>query len=346
MISRSEFESTAISSAESQTRSVTDGKVRVPSETRIGDTSPAIAIDDPSLNALQCKVSFVTVALPTLGLCAAITWSLLAGSHTILIVTSMIAMYLLTAIGVTVGYHRLFTHRAFRASSGVRTTLTILGSMAVQGPLVYWVSNHRRHHAYSDDKGDPHSPYVDGDRSLGLLRGLWHAHIGWLFRLRMSNATYFARDLLQDRSLMRVQGAYPLWVAFSLALPTAFVGLISGDWNAALGGFLWGGLARIFLTQQVIFSINSITHRFGSMPFKSHDHSRNNWWVALLTAGEGWHNNHHAFPTSAVFGLRWWQFDLGGWVILALRRLGWITDVKFPSEAVVRSKRSRKRVAT
>jgi|SRR5579863_1275014 len=244
---------------------------------------------------------------------------------------SLLGMYLLTMLGISLGFHRYLTHRAFRAGPGTGSLLVILGSMAAQGPPIYWATNHRRHHRFSDRDGDPHSPYVKGAQPLGGLRGLWHAHIGWTFDHEITNSLVYGKDLLRDPLLMKINRLYFVWVFLGFLLPALLGGLVAGSWAGFCSGFLWGGLVRSFFSYHATASVNSLTHWFGTVAFQTHDGSRNNILLALPTLGEAWHNNHHAFPSAAVFGLRWWQVDLGGWVISLLEKAGWVWEVKTPT---------------
>jgi len=250
------------------------------------------------------------------------------------------ATYFLTFAGVAVGLHRLGSHRAFAAGGAVRAVLYGLGAMAAQGPPSYWIVNHRRHHALSDRDGDLHSPYVDGARRLGFWRGLWHAHVGWSFDHELTNILTFGKDLLRDRVLARVNRAYHVLVITGVVVPGAVCGAISGSWRAAVLGALWGGPVRLFAVYHATVAINSVAHRFGSRPFDTRDESRNNLFLVIPTLGEGWHNNHHAFPSSAFAGLAWWQLDISAWVIRALEVLGLATDVKRPRPEVKRDTQS------
>ena len=235
--------------------------------------------------------------------------------------------YLLTGVGITVGYHRLFTHRSFETSRPLRALFAVLGSMGVEGPLIEWVSTHRKHHSFSDRPGDPHSPHTDDAPGWrGALRGLGHAHLGWVFRGKdMANPGRYARDLLADRDMRFISRTFPLWVAVGLALPFGLGVALTGSVVGGLTGLLWGGAVRIFLVHHATFSINSLCHFFGRRPFATGDESRNLAWLAPVTLGEAWHNNHHAFPTSARHGLGRWQVDPGAWLITALERshLAW-----------------------
>ncbi|MBA3745928.1 MAG: acyl-CoA desaturase [Solirubrobacterales bacterium] len=236
-------------------------------------------------------------------------------------------MYALTASGITVGYHRLFTHRSFETTRALRAAFGVLGSMAVEGPLIEWVATHRKHHRFSDRPGDPHSPHAQrGPGWRGALGGLAHAHLGWMFRGKdQANPRHYAKDLLADRDLRFISRAFPLLVVAGLALPFGLGLALTGSLAGGLTGLLWGGLVRIFLLHHATFSINSLCHFFGRRPFSTGDESRNLGWLAPLTFGEAWHNNHHAFPTSARHGIGRHQPDPGAWLISALERsrLAW-----------------------
>lgn len=249
------------------------------------------------------------------------------------------AMYALSMAGVIVGFHRMASHHAFEARPAVRTALLGLGSMAAQGPLFYWVTNHRRHHHLSDQPGDPHSPVVGDDGPLHGLRGLLHGHIGWTFGHRITNVFTYGKDLFRDRALGRINRLYYPLVVAGLVVPAAIGGLASWSLYGALTGLLWGGLVRLFIALHVVFAVNSIGHAFGARAFETRDQSRNVWWLAVPSLGDGWHNNHHAFPTSAWAGLAWWQVDLGGWLIAGLARLGLVSSVRRPSPAAIAAKK-------
>jgi stearoyl-CoA desaturase (delta-9 desaturase) len=235
--------------------------------------------------------------------------------------------YVLTGLGITVGYHRLFTHRSFKTTRAVRALLAIFGSMAVEGSVIEWVATHRKHHRFSDLPGDPHSPHVDHTPGWrGALRGLGHAHIGWMFRgVDMANPAHYAKDLLADPDLRAISRTFPLWVAAGLALPFGLGVALTGSVAGGLTGLLWGGAVRILLLHHATFSINSLCHCFGRQPFSTRDQSRNLAWLAPLAFGEAWHNNHHAFPTSARHGLGRRQIDPGAWLIGGLEacHLAW-----------------------
>jgi stearoyl-CoA desaturase (Delta-9 desaturase) len=237
--------------------------------------------------------------------------------------------YMLTGLGVTVGFHRHLTHRAFKAKPWVRATLAILGSAAIEGPVISWVADHRKHHAFADIEGDPHSPHVDHGVGLkGALKGLWHAHVGWLFiHTHRGNKQRYAPDLMSDPLIRWIDRTFVLWVATGLAVPFLLGGVIGGSWEAALTGLLWGGAVRMLVVHHVTYSINSLCHFFGSRAFDTGDESRNLAWLAPFTFGEAWHNNHHAFPTSYEHGMRRWQFDPSRLVIRGLEKMGLVWDV-------------------
>ena len=249
--------------------------------------------------------------------------------------------YTFTGLGITVGYHRLFTHRSFKTTRTLRALLAVLGSMAVEGSVIEWVATHRKHHSFSDRSGDPHSPHVDHPPGWrGELHGLAHAHLGWMFRGKdMANPARYAKDLLADRDLRLISRTFPLWVAAGLALAFGLGVALTGSVVGGLTGLLWGGAVRIFLLHHVTFSINSLCHYFGRRPFPTGDQSRNLAWLAPLAFGEAWHNNHHAFPTSARHGLGRRQVDPGAWLITALERCQLAWDVIRISESRQQAKR-------
>ncbi len=241
-------------------------------------------------------------------------------------------LYVATALGVTVGFHRLFTHRSFKAAGPVRVLLAVLGSAAVEGPVISWVADHRKHHAFSDHEGDPHSPHIG--HAGGILRGLLHAHVGWLFMHdQRGKRSRYAPDLLADPAVRFVDRTFLIWVLAGLALPFGLGYALGGSLTAGLTGLLWGGAVRLAVLHHMTFSINSLCHTFGRRRFATDDASRNLAWLALPTMGEAWHNNHHAFPTSAAHGLRAWELDPSALVIRALEMTGLAWDVKRVSRA-------------
>jgi stearoyl-CoA desaturase (delta-9 desaturase) len=274
-------------------------------------------------------INMVAVPIPLVGLIVAI--ALLWGSGVGPLELGLMAgLYTVTCLGVTVGYHRMFTHRAFESSRAFRLLIAIIGSMAVEGPVIRWVADHRKHHAFTDIDGDPHSPHLAGPGFWGAVKGLWHAHVGWLFEsVGTADRERFAPDLVGDRGLQRIDRLFGLWVVVSFAIPFALGWIIGGGLGAALTALLWGGFVRVFLLHHVTWSINSICHFFGSKRFDIKDESRNVAWLSVLSMGEAWHHNHHAFPTSAFHGLRWWErlTDPAGLVIMALEKLGLVWNV-------------------
>jgi stearoyl-CoA desaturase (delta-9 desaturase) len=233
-------------------------------------------------------------------------------------------MYVVVGLGVTVGFHRLLTHRSFATYKPIAYALAIVGSMAVQGPVVGWVADHRKHHAHTDEEGDPHSPHVGhGAGVLGSIRGLWWAHLGWILdRHGQADPRRYARDLREDAGMRRISAAFPLIVAAGLIFPFVAGFVIAGTLAGAATALLWGGFVRVFILHHVTWSVNSVCHFFGRRRFDTDDESTNVTWVALLSFGEGWHHNHHAFPRSARHGLRWYEPDVSGWIIRALERVG------------------------
>jgi stearoyl-CoA desaturase (delta-9 desaturase) len=261
-----------------------------------------------------------------LGLVAWQVWASFLGWHDIAV---FLIMYVLTGLGVTVGFHRHLTHRAFKTTRAIRATLAVLGSAAIEGPVISWVADHRRHHAFSDRPGDPHSPHVDhGVGWAGALRGLLHAHMGWLFiHTDRGNHQRYAPDLLADPIVRTVDRTFILWALGGLAASFGLGVAIGGTVAAGLTGLLWGGAVRILVLHHVTYSINSLCHFFGRKRFASDDESRNLAWLALPTFGESWHNNHHAFPTSAAHGMRRWEIDPSAMFIWSLEKLGLAWDV-------------------
>jgi stearoyl-CoA desaturase (Delta-9 desaturase) len=266
------------------------------------------------------------VPILALGVVAWQLWSVALGVSDLVVFG---LMYVLTGLGVTVGFHRLLTHRSFKTTRGVRAVLAILGSVAIEGPVISWVADHRKHHAFADREGDPHSPHVDhGHGVRGALRGLAHAHVGWMFRGKdMANPARYAKDLLADRDVRFISRTFPLWVAVGMLVPFGLGIALTGSLTGGLTGLLWGGAVRVLLLHHVTFSINSLCHFFGRRPFATGDESRNLAWLAPIAFGEAWHNNHHAFPTSARHGLGDRELDPGAWLITALERCHLAWDV-------------------
>ena len=250
--------------------------------------------------------------------------------------------YAVSGHGITVGFHRYFTHGSFKSGRAVRVALAIAGSLAVEGPVTRWVADHRRHHAYSDKEGDPHSPWRYGETFPALCKGLWHAHIGWLFDVEQTDQKRFAPDLLADKDVDRVNKLFPLWVLLSLGLPPLLGGLWSQSWEGALTAFFWASVVRMAVLHHATWSINSICHAVGARPFATRDRATNVWPLALISMGESWHNLHHADPTAARHGVDRWQVDTSAELIRGLEKLGLATDVRWPS----RQRLDARRVAT
>ena len=251
-----------------------------------------------------------------------------------------VPMYFLTCGGVTVGFHRGFTHRSFKPNRATKIALAVLGSMAIQGPVVRWVADHRKHHKFSDQDGDPHSPWKYGDTVGALWKGLLHAHVGWLFDEEQTPQHKFAPDLMKDRDIVVISRLFWLWTLVSLLLPPLIGGLVTMSWQGALTAFFWGSLVRVSLLHHVTWSINSICHTVGERPFLSRDRSGNVWWLSVLSMGESWHNLHHAEPTSARHGVLRGQVDSSARVIWLLEKAGWVHDVRWPDAERVERKRA------
>lgn len=284
-----------------------------------------LALEHESVDRLA-NVIVTVVPVVLLGLAIWLAWGGTLHWQDLLVLA---VSYLITGAGITVGFHRLFTHRSFKTVRPLRALFAVLGSAAVEGPVIEWVSTHRKHHRFSDLPGDPHSPHThQGVGWRGAIRGLLHAHIGWMFRgVDRASEERYAKDLLADPLIRAVDRTFPLWVVVGLAFPFGLGFALTGSLVGGLTGMLWGGAVRILFLHHATFSINSLCHFFGRRRFATRDESRNLAWLALPTFGEAWHNNHHAFPTSAHHGLTRLQLDPGGWLIDGLERLGLAWDV-------------------
>jgi stearoyl-CoA desaturase (Delta-9 desaturase) len=294
-----------------------------------GVQKPAAAAGASSLElAVNRTLTAIITVGPLVGLGLA-GWQMWDGLLHLRDVVVFAIMYFLTGLGVTVGFHRLFTHRSFKTFPAVRLVFAVLGSAAIEGPVVDWVADHRKHHAFSDQPGDPHSPHVDHGTGLrGVLRGLGHAHLGWLFeRTEPGHRERYAPDLLADPVVAFVDGTFLVWAIGGLAAAFGLGWAIGGSVSAGLTGLLWGGAVRMLVLHHVTYSINSLCHYFGRRSYETTDHSRNLAWLAPLSLGEAWHNNHHAFPTSAFHGLGLRQLDVSAIVIRSMERLGLCWDV-------------------
>jgi stearoyl-CoA desaturase (delta-9 desaturase) len=243
-----------------------------------------------------------------------------------------VVFYYFSGLGVTIGYHRLFTHGSFKANRPLRVVLAIAGSFAIEGPVIRWVADHRRHHAHSDRDGDPHSPWRYGTSAGALFKGLCWAHLGWMFDEMHTNREKYTPDLMADPDIRRVDRLFPLWLLLSLLLPPAIAGVMFLSWGAALSAFFWASLVRVFLLHHVTWSINSICHTIGERPFQARDKSTNFWPLAILSFGESWHNMHHADPTAARHGVLRGQLDTSARIIWIFEKLGWATDVRWPKQ--------------
>jgi stearoyl-CoA desaturase (delta-9 desaturase) len=291
-------------------------------------TIPGVKLLEARQARLQRRLVLVVTIVPFLGFLAAV-WTLWGTGLSMLDASIFLATYCFTGLGVTIGFHRLFTHKSFEAKPWFRNVLAIAGSMAIQGPVIRWVADHRRHHAFADQPGDPHSPHLDeGPGVKGVAKGLWHAHVGWFFDDEQTSARRWAPDLVKDPGMRRIDTLFPLWAVLSFGLPPLMGFLVSGTLQGAVTAFLWGSLVRIFFLHHVTWSVNSICHFYGERPYKTKDFSTNNWLLSLVSFGESWHNNHHAFPTSAVHGIGKGQIDLSAGVIRFLQKVGIAADIK------------------
>jgi stearoyl-CoA desaturase (Delta-9 desaturase) len=273
-------------------------------------------------------IGFMVVPLLALAAAVPLAWG---WGLTWLDVGLAVVFYFLTGLGVTVGFHRHFTHGSFKAKRPLRVALAVIGSTAFQGGVIGWVADHRRHHAFSDKEGDPHSPWLFGTGPAAMIRGFWHSHMGWILGRDRTNARRFAPDLLADRDIVAVDRLFlPLTIA-SLLVPALIGGLVSGTWWGALTALFWAGLVRVAVLHHVTWSINSICHMVGDRPFAARDRSANVWWLAVLSFGESWHNLHHADPTCARHGVRRGQVDISARIIWLFERFGWVHSVRWPT---------------
>jgi stearoyl-CoA desaturase (delta-9 desaturase) len=274
-----------------------------------------------------------TILIPVAGTVAALILASIYGIG-LLELGLLAGMYVLTSVGVEVGFHRCFAHRAFETTRAMKAVLATLGSMAAEGSVLYWAAGHRRHHAHSDTADDPHSPHVrkhnGKDQRLGAIRGIWHSHVNWMMTDNVTNCTLFAKDILRDPLLNKFHAWYVPLILTGLAVPAAAGGAVTGSWMGVLNGFLWGGLVRMFLVHHSTWSNASLSHVYGSRPFATGDLSANNLLCALPSFGASWQNNHHMFPSSAYLGLEWWQIDLGGWLVRLFSAFRLIWNVNGP----------------
>jgi stearoyl-CoA desaturase (delta-9 desaturase) len=287
-----------------------------------------------ALLRIQRRAAMPTLVLPALGAAAAV-WR---GQQAPWWAWAMcFALYAVSMLGITVGYHRLLTHRSFQAAGWVRGGLALMGCLAAEGPPAFWVATHRRHHQHAESDDDPHSPHAP---SAGW-RGLWHAHAGWMLTVLPADPLRYASDVLRDRPVAWAGRHYLLVVSLGLVLPAAVGGWMGGA-SGAFDGFIFGGLLRMFLVQHVTWSINSVCHRWGSQPYQVKDASRNHALLGVLALGEGWHNNHHAAAISARHGLHWWQIDLSWAFIRLLQALRLVSNVRVANLAELGRTTARK----
>ncbi|MGP4026711.1 acyl-CoA desaturase [Actinomadura sp. 3N407] len=297
---------------------------------------------EPQGNAERVLVAVFT-GVPFLALFAAVplAWGSFLGWTDVVLVA---VFYVLSAGGITVGYHRHFTHGSFKARRGLKIFLALAGSLAMEGPVITWVADHRRHHKYSDKEMDPHSPWRFGNDWKALTKGLAWAHYGWLFDANRTSKERFAKDLLNDRDLKRIHLAFPALVAVSFLLPAVIGGLVTMSWAGFLTALFWAGFVRITLVHHVTWSINSICHTFGKEDFDVRDKSRNVWWLAIPSLGESWHNLHHSDPTCARHGVLKGQVDISARIIWAFEKTGMAYDVRWPNDDRLAAKRTKQAV--
>ncbi len=252
----------------------------------------------------------------------------------------LVVFYLISGFGITVGFHRYLTHGAFKAKRPLRVGLALAGSLAIEGPVIRWVADHRKHHAFSDREGDPHSPWRYGEDVRALTKGLWYAHVGWLFDVEQTSQSKYAPDLMRDRDMVRVSRAFPWLVAFSLLVPALLGALLTWSWQGGLTALFWAGFVRVGLLHHVTWSINSLCHVYGAKPFTTRDRSGNLAWMAVPSLGESWHNLHHADPTAARHGVLPGQIDPSAVLIRGFERAGWAYDVRWPDAQRLASRRA------
>ena len=302
------------------------------------EVRPASASEPIQLNSAGMRVTIgVFVVVPLIAVIAAIpvAWG---GWLSWVDVILAAAFYLITAVGITIGYHRYFTHGSFKTGRGLKIVLAVMGSMALQGSVAQWVADHRKHHKFSDEVGDPHSPWRYGTSRRAVAKGLYYAHVGWLFDENQSPISKYAPDIAGDKDLRAISRWFPAIVVATLLLPAVLGGLITWSWMGALTAFFWATLVRVALVHHVTWSVNSVCHVFGNRPFESRDLSSNVWWLALPALGENWHSLHHAEPTAARHGVLKGQLDISALMIRSLERVHLVRDVRWPKPERVAAK--------
>ena len=300
------------------------------------DASPSVAAPETQSLAERIAVAvFVAVPLLAVLLAIPVAWGWGIGVSDLVIAA---VFYAVASHGITLGFHRAFTHRSYTPNRPLKIALAVAGSLAVQGPVIRWVSDHRKHHAFSDAEGDPHSPWKYGESFSGLTKGFFHAHVGWLFDEEQTPAERYAPDLLKDADIVRISNQFRMWVAVTLVAPAVIGGLVTWSWHGALTAFFWASLVRVALVHHVTWSINSVCHIWGRHPFRTRDRAGNVAWLSLLSGGESWHNLHHADPTSARHGALRGQVDTSAAMISLFERRGWATDVRWPRAERLRSR--------
>ncbi len=296
-------------------------------------------LDDPPSFGMRMLV-WVFVTVPTAAIIAGIVFAIKLGwGPTWLDLAMGVVLFSVTCAGIGVGFHRYFTHGAFKANRRLRIALAYAGSLAGQGEIIQWVADHRRHHAFSDRDGDPHSPWLFGTSLFAVARGFWHSHMGWLYARELSNRGRFAPDLLEDEDIRRIDRRFPWIVTATFLIPAIVGGVVTLSWQGALSGLFWAGIVRFGILHHVTWSINSICHMVGERPFESRDKARNFWPLAIFSFGESWHNLHHADPTCARHGVLKGQVDINARIIWICEKFGWATDVRWPTPARLAKKR-------
>ncbi|HEX2705229.1 MAG TPA: fatty acid desaturase [Candidatus Lustribacter sp.] len=310
-----------------------------PGPTRSADTGHSTSFPVERKASAEQVALFLFITIPFLAVLLAVPFAWGWGLSWVDVAISLV-FFVISSHGITVGFHRYFTHGSFKAVRPLKIALAVAGSMAIEGPVVRWVADHRRHHAFSDRAGDPHSPWRYGETVPALVKGLWWAHIGWLFDVEQTPRRKYAPDLMDDPDLQKVDHAFLWIVAGSVLFPPLIGGLLTWSWQGAVTAFFWASLVRVALLHHVTWSINSICHAMGSRPFLSRDRSGNVWWLALLSNGESWHNLHHADPTCARHGVEPGQIDSSARMIGLFERFGWASDVRWPRQERLDARRA------